>query len=132
MRARSSVDIRLDSRLPPNLLSPNEEIHVLQIVREALSNVIRHANARRADVRLRLDDGAVEVEVRDDGRGYAPPTDHARHYGLTIMRERTLSLDGELAVVSPTGGGTRMRLRFRHRSGGTTADAAETPLLGAT
>jgi two-component system nitrate/nitrite sensor histidine kinase NarX len=131
MRARSSVDIRLDSRLPPNLLSPNEEIHVLQIVREALSNVIRHADARRADVRLRLDDEGVEVEVRDDGRGYVPPTDQVRHYGLTIMRERTLSLDGELTLLSPPEGGTLVRLRFRHRSAGAAPDTAETRLLGA-
>jgi two-component system nitrate/nitrite sensor histidine kinase NarX len=130
-RSRSAVDIQLDDRLPLNLLSPNEEIHVLQIVREALSNVIRHAHARRAYVRLCLDDGTVAVEVRDDGRGYAPPKDHVRHYGLTIMRERTLSLDGQLDLETPPEGGTRVRLHFRHRWAGASPDAAETPLLGA-
>jgi len=56
-RARSSADIRLDSRLPPDLVSPNEEVHVLHIVREALSKVIRHASAHWAEVHLHMDDG---------------------------------------------------------------------------
>ncbi|MEA3275071.1 MAG: ATP-binding protein [Pseudomonadota bacterium] len=89
-------------------------------MREALSNVVRHANARHAKVRLALRDldGNLEVEVEDDGGGIDRHTDHARPYGMTIMRERTLSLDGEIDVESAPGGGTRVRLCFRHRSAG--------------
>jgi two-component system nitrate/nitrite sensor histidine kinase NarX len=120
---RSAVDIALDDRLPVSLLTPNEEIHVLQIVREALSNVVRHANARRASVVLSVDDRDVEVRVSDNGRGYLPPNDQAAHYGLTIMRERTLSLAGTLTLDTLSGGGTLVRLRFRQRAAGT----ADTP-----
>jgi two-component system nitrate/nitrite sensor histidine kinase NarX len=128
-RGRSIAEIRLDNRLPASVLSPNEEIHVLQIVREALSNVIRHAEADEARVSLSLLDEHVEVEIRDNGRGYEPPADRERHYGLTIMRERTLSLDGELQIGAAEGGGTGIRLRFRPRSAA--ADGAEQALLGA-
>ncbi len=119
-RQRSTVDIRLDNRLTPALLTPNEEIHVLQIVREALSNVIRHAKAGHAWVSLRSRAGGVEVEVRDDGRGAVLPADEARHYGMAIMRERSLNLGGELDVTSAPAEGTSVHLHFRHRSAGRT------------
>ncbi|MCF7996493.1 MAG: type IV pili methyl-accepting chemotaxis transducer N-terminal domain-containing protein, partial [Chromatiaceae bacterium] len=54
-RVRGDLIIRLDDQLPPGLLSPNEEVHVLQIVREALSNATRHARARTLKVRLDVD-----------------------------------------------------------------------------
>jgi two-component system nitrate/nitrite sensor histidine kinase NarX len=115
-RTRGAVTIALDNRLPSALLTANEEIHVLQIVREALSNVIRHANARHATVALRQSEGVIEVEVEDDGCGIGPEQARAAHYGMTIMRERAASLDGSLAVTVAPGGGTRVRLRFRHRA----------------
>jgi two-component system nitrate/nitrite sensor histidine kinase NarX len=98
-----------------SLLTPNEEIHVLQIVREALSNTVRHAGANQARVHLALDAGEVVVEIGDDGRGLAGTGERARHYGLTIMRERALNLGGKLTVESPPEGGTLVRLVFRHR-----------------
>jgi two-component system nitrate/nitrite sensor histidine kinase NarX len=115
-RTRGAVGIALDNRLPSALLTANEEIHVLQIVREALSNVIRHANARRASVTLCQVDGVVDVEIEDDGCGIGPEQARTAHYGMTIMRERAASLDGSLAVTVAPGGGTRMHLRFRHRA----------------
>ncbi len=113
--ARGATRIALDDRLPASLLTPNEEIHVLQIVREALSNTVRHADASRAQVHLALAAGEVVVEIGDDGRGLAGTDERARHYGLTIMRERALNLGGRLTVESPPQGGTLVRLVFRHR-----------------
>jgi two-component system nitrate/nitrite sensor histidine kinase NarX len=126
-RARGTADIRLDNRLPASALGPNEEIHVLQIVREALANVVRHSGAESARVTLARHGDGIQVEVWDDGEGCAAPADKEHHYGLTIMRERTLSLGGELGVDSPDGRGTRVRLSFRPRSA--RVDQAE--LLGA-
>lgn len=115
-RGRANTAVELDNQLPAALLSPNEEIHVLQIVREALTNVIRHADAPQAWVRLALRGDLVEVEVADDGRGMLGGDQGVRHYGHTIMRERAQTLGGRLEVESRAGGGTRVRLRFRHRS----------------
>ena len=68
-RGRSTLDIRLTNTLPASLLSPNEEIHVLQIVREALSNVVRHSRGQHARVRLDLTDGVCAILIEDDGQG---------------------------------------------------------------
>jgi len=114
-RDRSDIDIVLDDRLPAALLSPNEEVHVLQIIREALSNVVRHARASRCLVGLRMDGGQVEVAVSDDGIGLPAFPAGRGHYGMTIMRERAASLGGDIAIDSPSGGGLRVRVQFRPR-----------------
>jgi two-component system nitrate/nitrite sensor histidine kinase NarX len=110
--AQGGLAVEHDDRLVPGLLSPSQEIHVLQIVREALSNVRRHARASRAAVALSEHDGIVDVEVVDDGIGIGGVEAPWAHHGLSIMRERATSLVGEL-VVGPAGDrGTRVHLRF--------------------
>ncbi|HXH03310.1 MAG TPA: ATP-binding protein [Candidatus Competibacteraceae bacterium] len=95
-------------------LSPNEEIHVLQIVREALANVVRHARARHAEVALELlEGGRMRLTVRDDGVGLpTDPPPRQYHHGLTIMGERARSLGGELRLEKAPEGGTRVTLEF--------------------
>ena len=110
--ARGTVAIELDLAMEGCPLSPNEEIHVLHIVREALSNVLHHAQASRARLSLHCDrDGQVEVTVEDDGKGIVKPAD-LHHYGMTIMEERARSLHGELSYPPRPDGGTRVVLRF--------------------
>ena len=115
-RQRIGHEVRMEGRLGPCTLGPNQQIHALQILREALSNVARHAQARNTIVELRCMDGVVELTVEDDGMGVhidAGP-DQRVHHGLAIMRERARSLGGDLTLESPGGGsGTRVRLRFR-------------------
>ncbi len=117
--ARGDVEVLLDIRLADCALSPNQEVHVLQIVREALSNMVRHASASEARVSLVCDeDGEVTVTVDDDGVGLGePPTDARNHHGMSIMRERARSLGGVLDIAPRAGGGTRMQLRFRAARG---------------
>lgn len=111
---RGGLPIRFEDALGECPLSANEEIHCLQIAREALSNVVRHAQASRARVSLcQGSDGAVELRIEDDGIGLAPGGDPLQHHGLTIMRERAQSLAGELSVEARETGGTRIALRFR-------------------
>lgn len=109
---RGGIAIELDNRLANFLLSVNEEIHVLQIVREALSNVVRHAHAAHATVRLAQQDGNVTVTIDDDGVGIDQQTKRAHHYGLAIMHERALALRGTLEIGARPGGGTRVLFRF--------------------
>jgi two-component system nitrate/nitrite sensor histidine kinase NarX len=95
---------------------PNAEIHVIQIVREAPSNVIRHANASRARVALDCDSaGIVRILVEDNGTGMQEQIDMLHHYGLPIMRERATWLGGDLQVTESPGGGTRVELTFSLR-----------------
>ena len=118
-QARSHLSIELDDRMPADLLSPNEEVHVLQIVRESLSNVARHARATRCRIALAFEAGDATVVIADDGVGCAAgrddqAADHA-HYGTTIMRERAQSLGGSIETDSQPDVGTTVRLRFRPR-----------------
>jgi PAS domain S-box-containing protein len=84
-------------------------VEVARIVQEALANVRRHSGAGLAAVRLSVRDGEALVEVRDDGRGFAPGT--AAGMGLTGMRERAAALGGEIEVEGSAGSGTRVSLR---------------------
>ena len=72
------------------------------IVAEALTNVAKHAHARRARVAARVEDGIFQVRVHDDGVGGAQPDGS----GLLGLRDRLAVLDGRLRVASPTDGGT--------------------------
>ncbi|THF60325.1 ATP-binding protein [Pseudothauera rhizosphaerae] len=112
--ARGGVPIGFEARLAGCHLTPNQEIHVLHIIREALSNMLRHAHANHAWVRIACPDGReLHVAVEDDGIGLQPPTaDGHHHYGMTIMRERAHGLHGDIAIGPRPGGGTRVALRF--------------------
>ncbi len=79
------------------------------VVAEALTNVARYAAAGGATVRVARSDGAVEVEVSDDGVGGADP---AAGTGLRGLEDRVAALDGELRLHSPPGGGTTVTARI--------------------
>ncbi len=111
--ARGKVAIQLDNKLDVSPFSVNEEIHVLQLVREALSNVVHHAQATLARVSLGFEDETlVRVSVEDNGVGIPQKAERNQHYGLAIMQERANSLHGDLQVQRQTHGGTRVCLRF--------------------
>ena len=117
---RTGSDIRLHDGLRGHELDSSEQIHVLQVVREALTNVEHHAQARRADVRLALEQGRVVVTVDDDGVGIHDAEPPKHHYGLAIMRDRAATLRGALSVTRRTQGGTRVELVFTPRGPYTT------------
>ncbi|AHE99568.1 histidine kinase [Thioalkalivibrio paradoxus] len=112
--ARGSLEVALENGLADGELGINEEIHVLQIVREALCNVLRHARASHAWVRLGWTSEGILLSIRDDGIGIRPGArEKPNHYGLTIMRERARQLHGTIDIESVADGGTRVELRFR-------------------
>ncbi|MBI2959563.1 MAG: type IV pili methyl-accepting chemotaxis transducer N-terminal domain-containing protein [Betaproteobacteria bacterium] len=109
---RTGLDFRLHDDLRGHELDSSEQIHVLQVVREALTNVEHHAQARRADVRLSIEEGRLRVRVEDDGVGISDAEPPTHHYGLAIMRDRAATLGGTLAVSRRAEGGTRVELAF--------------------
>ncbi|MFV3332120.1 histidine kinase [Pseudomonas sp. NY15437] len=113
---RGDLSIELDNRLAHIPLNPNEEIHILQIVREALSNVVRHARAHHARVTLFEDaQEQVCITVDDDGVGFDPAQSRNGHYGLSIMRERSQTLDATFHIAPRQPQGTRVSVRFTHK-----------------
>jgi signal transduction histidine kinase len=99
-------------------------IHVYRVLQEALNNVAKHAGADRATVRLRVEPGALELEVEDHGKGLsADATPSGRGLGLVAMRERAELVRGSLEFLIPSGGGTLVRLKVPLSAG------AEAPAL---
>ena len=95
-------------------LAPASEAQVFRIVQEALTNIRKHAAARRALVSVDLGDGDLVVAVEDDGRGLRPDRDTPTGwptYGLQAMRERAAAMGGTIELDSRTGGGSRLELR---------------------
>jgi two-component system nitrate/nitrite sensor histidine kinase NarX len=112
---RAGIAIGLHDRLLGHELDSSEQIHVLQVVREALTNVEHHAHARHADVRLTIEQGRIRVAVDDDGVGIKDTEPPTHHYGLAIMRDRAATLGGTLQVARRAAGGTRVELEFSPR-----------------
>jgi signal transduction histidine kinase len=89
-------------RVPGERFPAEIEASAYFIVAEALTNVVKHAHARRAEVQASVNDGLLHIAVRDDGIGDADPDGH----GLVAMADRVTALGGRLEIQSPAGGGT--------------------------
>ncbi|WP_375003534.1 sensor histidine kinase [Aeromicrobium sp. CTD01-1L150] len=100
--ARSPIPVRLEVDLPERLGREKEAVAYF-LVSEALTNVLNHADADRAEVTVRAAGSSVTVAVTDDGHGGADPTLGS---GLAGLRQRLASVGGTLTVSSPTGGPT--------------------------
>jgi signal transduction histidine kinase len=111
------VDVDLDPMADP-ALSAEAGTEVLHLVREALSNAVRHARASHIGLGLRASvDGSI-LEISDDGVGFDPTLDlGASHHGLGNMRARAETVDGDLEIRSAPGSGTRITLTLPPRDG---------------
>lgn len=89
------------------------EIAVYRIVQEVLTNVVRHAAARRVTLEVTPEASGVRLTVRDDGRGMQVPQEPSS-FGLLGMHERARGLGGELRIYSHPGQGTAVCLRVPH------------------
>ncbi|WP_032968264.1 sensor histidine kinase, partial [Stenotrophomonas maltophilia] len=77
------------------------------VLREAATNIVRHAQATRVQVDFMLEDRQLAMQIRDDGRGGV----QAEGNGLCGMRERAAALGGQLTLQSPRGEGTLLTVR---------------------
>jgi len=104
-RARAALEtagVTLQCNTVPLELSPQQESVLAMVLREAVTNVVRHAEAQRCEVRLVKEDALCRLEIADDGRGGDAPEGN----GLRGMRERLQSIGGSLERL--TGQGTRL------------------------
>ena len=106
----TGIPCRLD--LPPQLnVSQRRGEHLLRFVSEGLANVASHAQATQVWLSLAEEDSRLQIQIRDNGRGFDPhDTVAAGHYGLLGLRERARLAGGELAVASEPGAGTTLSL----------------------
>jgi signal transduction histidine kinase len=97
------IDLPASVEITRDRLSPHMETTAYLVIAEALTNAVKHAKARRLAVRATVRDGALELEIRDDGVGGA----HIHHgTGLVGLVDRVESIGGRIAITSPSGAGT--------------------------
>lgn len=85
---------------------------IVQLVREAFSNVGRHAQARRCRLSLEVRGDRAWMQIQDDGVGFAPDQLHGQGHGLSTLRERVVRLGGQLQIDSAPQAGTTLRIGF--------------------
>ena len=111
--SRTGTPCRLD--LPPESIAVDAEraTAIFRIFQETLTNVARHADASQVEVRMAREDGDLTLEVHDNGKGItADQLSNRESLGILGMRERAMLLGGELTIGSPSGNGTRVRVRI--------------------
>ena len=99
----TDLEARLDGRLPPDI-----ETVLYRIVQEALTNVVKHADADRVSIVVTGDGSSVTTVIEDNGRGFDPAMSPEGGLGLLGMRERIALLQGRLSVESSPGAGTTL------------------------
>ncbi|MEU4211873.1 ATP-binding protein [Streptomyces sp. NPDC026206] len=107
------VTVHIEESLDRVRFALDIEESAFYLVSEALTNVLKHADATRVTIRISRCEGWLVVEVVDDGVGF--PTDTTRGSGLTGMRDRIEAVGGDLRITSRSGGGTTIRSRLAER-----------------
>jgi signal transduction histidine kinase len=108
LAGRTPIEVRADVDVDDRLPEPIEAAAYF-LVAEALTNVVKYAQATSVDIEVRRENGAVVVAVADDGVG---GVDVAAGSGLRGLQDRLAAVDGEMDIHSPPGGGTRLRARI--------------------
>jgi len=110
----SGLPVNLHVEGEPLPLPAGVDLTAYRLVQEGLTNAIKHADARHAEVCVRYDRDHVEIEVSDDGRGAlgAAPAPNGSGHGLVGMRERVSIYGGQLEAGPRAGGGFRLRARI--------------------
>jgi two-component system sensor histidine kinase UhpB len=108
--SQTGIEADLRTRGQAADLTPDQEIAIYRVAQEALANIARHAEASRVEVDLDTLGPALELRVRDDGRGF-DSNGQRRGLGLDGMAERARLVGGELAIDSLPGSGTELVMR---------------------
>ncbi|MGI2113232.1 nitrate/nitrite two-component system sensor histidine kinase NarQ [Shewanella frigidimarina] len=113
LRHQTNIDIQLNYKLSAHLLEAKQHIHILQLIREATINAIKHANPAHIVVDCQLtDNGMITISICDDGIGVTHIAERDQHFGIGIMHERANKLNGIVSFNSNQLGGTTVTLSF--------------------
>lgn len=107
----------IDNQISSMALDAHNQVHLLQIIREAVLNAIKHADADEITVNCQQTERHIHVTISDDGKGFDLNESKRDHYGLSIMRERASRLQGELRIQSGIDRGSAISLLFPLQKG---------------
>src|SRR5207237_7851912 len=105
---QTQIAVHLEAGLGDERLPAEVETALYRIVQESLTNVVKHARARRVSILLRRKPNSITAVVEDDGRGFDPTEASEGGFGLVGMRERVALVDGRLQVESSQSSGTTL------------------------
>lgn len=105
--------ITLDNNLSSMELDAHQQVHLIQLIREATINAIKHADATEINIRCDEEHGVVTVSVEDDGIGFEHNSVKLNHYGMSIMQERAARLNGELVIEATPAAGCKVTLKYQ-------------------
>jgi signal transduction histidine kinase len=109
-REQTGIEVDIEPRLGDERLPPDVETTLYRITQEALTNVVKHAQAKRVSIVLTRRDGSVSALIEDDGRGFGTDETQENGLGLLGMRERIALVGGRLSVESSAGSGTTLSI----------------------
>ncbi|OBT15501.1 two-component system sensor histidine kinase NarQ [Vibrio sp. UCD-FRSSP16_10] len=112
LQATTRAEIHVDNKLSSMQLQASQQVHLLQIIREATNNAIKHANATLLLVECVQNGDQITVSIKDNGCGFDTSIEKAEHYGLSILNERSQYLNGKLTVISEPNLGTTIQITF--------------------
>jgi two-component system nitrate/nitrite sensor histidine kinase NarQ len=110
---RTDAKINLTNNLSSIELDAHSQVHLLQLIREATINAIKHANADLIDVCCIDEGGEVLVVIKDNGDGFDSSSSKTNHYGMSIMQERAARLNGDLTIEAAQGEGCTVILKYK-------------------
>ncbi|QIQ20381.1 nitrate/nitrite two-component system sensor histidine kinase NarX [Zophobihabitans entericus] len=106
--------INLDYQLPLQIIDSQHAIHLLQIIREALNNIYKHAKATTVNIKFTVQDNHImALTIQDNGTGLPQNWKKDDHYGLIIMKDRTELLQGFFNIDSAPNKGTTITITFK-------------------
>ena len=101
---------------PPDSISPTIAIAVFRIVQESLTNIAKHAKAKKVQIKLSSNNGLLKIEIIDDGVGLQSGWDNKEgSFGFQGMRERVMSFNGEISVANGNKSGVILRLQIPYQ-----------------
>jgi signal transduction histidine kinase len=112
MRSLGAAAIRFHATGVASPVSPFVQHHLLRIVREAVTNAVKHGRTSAVDIRLSMQEGEAMIEIMDDGQGFDVDArgNVPGHFGIRGMRERARRINAALTIQSLPGRGTMVRV----------------------
>ncbi|UJF17181.1 nitrate/nitrite two-component system sensor histidine kinase NarQ [Vibrio sp. SS-MA-C1-2] len=113
LQKQSQAIITLNNQINTIDLSSNQQVHLIQLIREAVINAIKHAKPNHISINCNENDDTIMVTIEDNGIGFDQNILKDGHFGLSIMKERASRLDSHLTIQSSVGNGSKVSVSFK-------------------